>query len=158
MSDRPLDPHLLWPSSPEDDHRTRDALDRLLVGFQIIGFDWRYLYVNPAAARHGRQTPPDLLGRTMEEAYPGIRQTALFRELERCMRERCIAALENEFEYPDGTRQWFEIRIQPVPEGLCVYSVDIHERKQAAMALARRIEAMESRSALTRLRIALLGR
>lgn len=158
MSDRPLDPHLLWPSSPEDDHRARDALDRLLVGFQIIGFDWRYLYVNPAAAQHGRRTPVELLGRTMEEVYPGIRGTALFRQLQRCMEDRSIATLENEFEYPDGTRQWFEIRIQPVPEGLCVYSVDIDDRKEAAQALARRLETLESRSALTRLRIALLGR
>jgi PAS domain S-box-containing protein len=158
MSDRPLDPYLLWPSSPEDNHRTRDALDRLPVGFQIIGFDWRYLYVNPAAARHGRRTPRELVGHTMEEVYPGIRNTALFRELDRCMRERRVATLENEFVYPDGKKQWVEIRIQPTPEGLCIYSVDIHERKEAALALARRIEALESRSALTRLRIALLGR
>ena len=32
----------------------RVALDCLEEGFQIIGRDWRYVYVNPAAARHGR--------------------------------------------------------------------------------------------------------
>jgi PAS domain-containing protein len=36
------------------DDPIRIALDCLEEGFQIIGRDWRYVYVNPAAARHGR--------------------------------------------------------------------------------------------------------
>ena len=159
MPDRPLDPAGLWPSSPEEDHRSRDALDRMLAGFQIIGFDWKYLYVNPAAARHGRQqSPRDLLGRTMMEAYPGIEQTPLFRELGRCMRERGIESFENEFTFADGTRRWFELRIQPVPEGVCVYSVDIHARKVKELALAHRVAELESRTVFDAIRHAFLGR
>lgn len=129
QADRPLDAADLWPSTPASDHLTRDALDRLLLGFQIISFDWRYLYINPAAARHGRRTPRELAGKSMEETYPGIGETPMFQQLERCMRERCVATFENEFAYPDGSSRWFEIRVQPVPEGICVYSEDIHERK-----------------------------
>lgn len=158
MADREITLSDLWPSSPAEDRRSRDALDRLLLGFQIIGTDWRYLYVNPAAARHGRQpSPRHLVGRTMEEAYPGIAETPLFAELRRCMTERTPITLENEFTFPDGSRRWFEIRVEPVPEGICVYSIDVDDRKQAALALARRIEALESRSVLTQLRIRLLG-
>jgi hypothetical protein len=50
----------------------RSAVDCLRVGFQVIGFDWRYVYVNPAAAAHGRRTVAQLSGRTMMECYPGI--------------------------------------------------------------------------------------
>lgn len=46
-------------------HRYRDTLDSLLEGFQIIAHDWTYLYVNPAAARHGRHSPDELHGRKM---------------------------------------------------------------------------------------------
>jgi PAS domain S-box-containing protein len=159
MPDHPLNPADLWPSTPEDDHRSRDALDRLLLGFQIIGFDWRYLYVNPAAARHGRkQNPRELVGRTMMEAYPGLENTRLFRELERCMRERCVAAFENEFTFADGTTQWFELRVQPVPEGICVYSIDIRDRKEAALALARRMTRHQSGSMMGRFLQSLFGR
>ena len=49
-----------------------------LEGFQIISRDWRYLYVNPAAARHGRRAPEELFGRRMSEVYPGIDETPLF--------------------------------------------------------------------------------
>lgn len=61
-------------------HRT---LDNLLEGCQIIGFDWRYLYVNDAAARHGRLTKDELLGFTMMERYPGIEKTEMFAVLRR---------------------------------------------------------------------------
>ena len=125
MPERDIDPAELWPSTPEDEHRTRDALDRLLVGFQIIGFDWTYLYVNPAAARHGRRTPRELVGRKMWEVYPRIQATELFRRLEECMRTRCVMTFEYEFHFPDGDRHRFEIRVQPVPEGICIYSEDL---------------------------------
>jgi hypothetical protein len=82
--------------------------------------------VNPAAARHGRrQAPRDLVGLTLHQAYPGIEGTPLFRRLTRCMVDRSDAVFENEFTFPDGTRRWFEIRVQAIPEGLRIYSRDI---------------------------------
>jgi signal transduction histidine kinase len=115
--------------------RYRDTLDCLLEGFQIIAYDWTYLYVNPAAAAHGRRTPADLVGRRMWEAYPGIEETPLFATMNRCMLERTPTSFENPFTFPDHTTRWFEIRIEPVPEGLCVHSVDIQARKEAETAL-----------------------
>jgi PAS domain-containing protein len=103
--------------------------DIALGGFQMIGLDWRYLYVNPVAARHGRTTPQALVGRKVQEAYPGIEATPVFQELRRCMEERCVSTIETEFRFADGTRQWFEVRIQPTSEGICVYSIDIGARR-----------------------------
>src|SRR3990172_5289817 len=94
----------------------------MLEGCQIIGFDWRYIYVNDAAARQGRTKPEELLRRTMMEAYPGIEDTELFRVLRRCMEDRLPDNMENEFSFPDGTSGWFELRTQPVPEGIFILS------------------------------------
>ena len=114
----------------------RLSLDCLREGFQIIGFDWSYVYVNPAAARHGRRDAADLVGKPISEAYPGIERTELFEFLRKCMSERTSHVLENEFTFPDGTRRWFELRIQPVPAGVCVYSSDIDERKRRELGAA----------------------
>ena len=116
-----------------DNAPLRRALDSLREGFQIIGPDWKYIYVNPAAARHGRRPPHELVGRTMEEAYPGITTTPLFERLHRCMHDRTNEVFENRFTFPDGTSRWFEIRVQPVPEGICIYSADIEARKEAEL-------------------------
>ena len=113
-----------------DAHRLRDTFDALREGVQILSPAWRYLYVNEAVAGHGRKRRDELLGRTMMECYPGIEHTEVFATLDRCMRERVAATIENEFEYGDGTNAFFELRIQPSREGLIVLSLDITERKQ----------------------------
>ena len=110
------------------------AAERLKVGFQVIGFDWRYIYLNAAAAAHGRHSPADLESRTMMEMYPGIEQTAMFDTLRRSMSERRPMVMENLFEFPDGRKRWFEVRVEPSPEGINVFSFDIHERKVARLA------------------------
>ena len=113
----------------------RETLDHLLEGFQIVGRDWTYLYVNPAAARHGRRRPEELHGRAMWEVYPGIDETPIFDVLRRCMAGGQAASLENLFSFPDGGTRWFEVRVEPIPEGVCIHSVDIQDRKDAEAAL-----------------------
>ena len=108
----------------------RRALDCLQEGFQIIGYDWHYIYVNPAAARHGRRPAEELVGHSIFEEYPGIDQTAMFGRLRRVMEERIPQVFESEFTFPDGSTRWFELRVQPAPEGICIYSSDIDQRKR----------------------------
>lgn len=115
----------------ESEDRYHRTLDNMLEGCQIIGFDWRYLYVNNAAAKHGRATREELLGSIIMEKYPGIENTAMFAVLRRCMEDRTARIIENEFTYPDGIKGWFELSIQPVPEGIFMLSLDISERKRA---------------------------
>jgi PAS domain S-box-containing protein len=112
----------------------RASLDCLREGFQIIGFDWTYVYVNPAAARHGRRPAEELIGRPIAEMYPGIERNAVFEAMRKCMSERTPAMIDNEFTFPDGSKRWFELRIQPVPNGICIYSSDIDERKRRELA------------------------
>jgi len=121
------------------------TLDNMLEGCQIISFDWRYLYVNDVVAQHGRQTKAALLGHTMLEVYPGIENTELFAALRRCMDERLPRHMENEFVYADGSKEWFELSIEPAPEGLFVLSVDVTQRKRAEDEIRRLNADLEQR-------------
>ena len=121
------------------------VLDHLLEGCQIIGFDYRYLYVNEAVAKQGRKSKEELLGHTMMELYPGIETTHMFSLLEQCMNNRKPAELENEFTFPDGSIGWFALKIEPVPQGAFILSIDITERKRAEIEIQnqlRRIQAL----------------
>ncbi|MEW6027301.1 MAG: GAF domain-containing protein [Planctomycetota bacterium] len=124
--------------------RYRNTLDNMLEGCQIIGFDWRYLYLNDAAVRHGKKTRDELLGRTMMECYPGIEKTGMFAALERCMKERIPHRMGNEFNYPDGSKSYFELSIHPVPEGVFILSMDISDLKKAETQLlqAQKLESV----------------
>ena len=110
------------------DHYRR-LLDNLLEGFQIIDRQWRYVYLNKAAITHSRQTPEDLIGKTMMECYPDIENTDLFLMLQTCIEEQSARTIENNFKYPDGSSGWFELHVEPFPEGLVILSFDITERK-----------------------------
>jgi PAS domain S-box-containing protein len=122
------------PNSSYNEERYHSLFDNMLEGCQLIGFDWRYLYVNNTAARHGQCSKDELLGYTMMERYPGIEKTQMFAMLQRCMQERTVETMENKFVYLDGTTAWFELHMQPVPEGIFILSLDITARKQIEKA------------------------
>ena len=100
-------------------------LDSLLEGFQVIDYHWKYLYVNTTVANQGQSTVDRLLGKTMMECYPGIEDTYMFSQLQKCMDERVTLQFENEFVYNDGSKNWFELRIEPIPEGVFILSTNI---------------------------------
>ena len=120
-----------------------NTLDSLLEGFQLIDFNWRYIYINKTVAEQGKSSKKELLGHTMMEKFPGIENTEMFRALQRCMNERISHRIENEFTYPDGTKGWFELRIEPVSEGLFILSVDISEQKKVEEELRKLNESLE---------------
>ncbi len=118
------------------EERFRHTLDNMMEGCQLIGFDYRYLYVNDSVARHGRKPRRELVGRTMQESYPGIEDTQLFKVINSCMNDRIERRMENKFVYPDGSSGWFELSIQPAPEGVFILSMDIDARKRAEEEIA----------------------
>lgn len=127
----------------DDTQDYQTTLDNLMEGFQLISFDWRYLYVNEAVVKQSKYSKEDLLGSTMMERYPGIENTPMFKTLELCMRERVARNFENTFTFPDQSQGCFELRIQPVPEGIFILSVDITERKLAEKEKTAYINGLE---------------
>lgn len=123
--------------------RHRTTLDSILEACQLIGFDWRYLYLNHAAATQNRRPNDELLGRTVPEAWPGVEQTPLFALLTRAMADRVPQHGEVEFAFADGHTGWFDVRVQPAPEGIFLLSIDISERKRAEVALRELNQGLE---------------
>ena len=123
---------------------TEGILDNMLEGAQIVDAGWRYVYVNDAAAKQGRRAKGALLGRTMMEVYPGIEGTPMFDRLKQCMETHAPQNMENEFQFPDGDKAWFDLRIEPVPQGVFILSVDITEKKKIALQQAELVAIVDS--------------
>ena len=123
--------------------RYRSTLDNMMEGCQIIGPDWRYLYLNPVAITQSHKSKEELLGHTMMEAYPGIDTTDMFSHLRRCMEQRIPYRFENLFQYPDGARGWFRLNFEPVPEGVFILSEDITREKHLSEELQKHREGLE---------------
>ena len=114
----------------EVENRLQISLDSMIEGCQIIDYDWRYVYVNEAVAKQGRKTKEELLGYPMMQVYPGIDRTEMFSHLRNCMTNRVPHQMDNEFTFPDGSKGWFELHIEPVPEGVLILSMDITKNKE----------------------------
>jgi PAS domain S-box-containing protein len=127
----------------KSEQRYRSTLDSILESCQLIDFDWRYLYLNPAAAIQNRRPNDELLGRTMHEAWPGIEATGVYGLLQRCMVGRAAERREIAFAFADGSTGWFDVHVQPVAEGVFVLSNEVSERRRAERALRELNESLE---------------
>jgi PAS domain S-box-containing protein len=126
----------------ERERRYRQTLDQMMEGVQIYDFNWYCVYTNDAAVRQGPYTREQILNRTLLENYPGIEHTELYGIFEECKTKRIARHIEYEFEFPDRSKKWFELSIQPNPEGLFILSMDISDRKLAEHQLQQAAEQL----------------
>ncbi len=129
----------------ESERKYKYTLDKMIEGVQIIDSEFRYVYVNEVVAAQGKSTPEELIGHTMMEKYPGIENSDVFTSIKKCMQERTPQLLENEFVFPDKTKGWFELSIQPVKEGIFILSNDITDRKKTQKEIESLNEKLEEK-------------
>ncbi|MCU1365022.1 MAG: multi-sensor signal transduction histidine kinase, partial [Ilumatobacteraceae bacterium] len=127
------------------EQRYRDTLNAVLEGCQLMAFDWTYLYLNAAAEIQNQRPNDELLGRRMQDVWPGIEDTDVFALIRDCMESGRPGHQEVEFFFPNGSVKWFDIRAQPAPEGTFVVSIDITERRRAEAELHQLHEDLERR-------------
>lgn len=119
------------------------ALDSIREGLLVVDRDFRYRYVNRAAATHARLNIEDLMGHTVMECYPDVEQTGVFRVLERCLATGEETAMRSTFEYPDGHVGVFELRFEPCSAGVMILSIDVTESHHLEMQ-SRHSQKMEA--------------
>jgi PAS domain S-box-containing protein len=131
----------------KSEEKFRQTLDNMIVGCQILDYEWKYTYINDSADIHNRVSKDRLLGNRYMDMWPGIETTMVFGIIKDCMEKRCLHHFENEFIYPDGSKGWFDLSIQPVPEGVIILSYDITERKLAEENIFRLNRELEQKVA-----------
>lgn len=125
--------------------RYQETLNHMMEGFQILDYDWRYLYVNDTVVRQSKTTREILLSKSLPEIFPALVDTPLYRAMNKCMKQRTPQQCENKMEYPDGSTAWFRLSIQPVPEGICVLSMEVTQLKKAEEDLRRLNDVLDQK-------------
>jgi two-component system, cell cycle sensor histidine kinase and response regulator CckA len=115
----------------ESEQRLRRTLDNMQEGYTIMSRDLRYLYMNRAGAEQTHLTREQLLGHSPLELYPGFEGSRIHLALARAVETGERQRVEEEFQHADGELGYFDLNIQPVPEGLVVLSIDQTERRRA---------------------------
>jgi PAS domain S-box-containing protein len=128
----------------KSEERYRSTMDNMMEGCQMLDFDWKYIYINDAADIHNHRPKEELIGHRYKDMWPGIEDTEVFRRIQQCLYDRSHHHMENEFLFPDGNVGWFDLRIQAVPEGVFILSVDITDYKRAEAKIKTNYDAFIS--------------
>jgi PAS domain S-box-containing protein len=131
----------------KSEYRLRSTLDNMLEGVQILNKDLVYIYLNRAAEKQNRTHKEDFLGKKYGDVWPNIELTKVFLLISDCRDNGTSHHFENELVFPDGKSGWFELSIQPVPEGVFILSMDITKRKNAEKDLIKLNNELELRVA-----------
>jgi PAS domain S-box-containing protein len=122
--------------------RMAAILDGISDGFTFFDRQWRYVHVNPAAARLMRMTRADLLGKTLWELWPHADGSALGEACRRAVAEKIPVQVEAFF--PEPLNAWWEVRCYPSHEGLSLFFSDTTQRKRAAEELSQTVGALKT--------------
>jgi PAS domain S-box-containing protein len=109
----------------------RAELDRWLranpEGCCGLDRDWRITHWNPAAERMLEKGRAELLGRSLWEAFPELRDTSFHRAFEEALADGHLRVLEDRA--PRG-KAWYGVTAVPSAHGLNVFFSDVTGRRQ----------------------------
>jgi PAS domain S-box-containing protein len=125
--------------------RTTTILESISDGFNTFDREWRYTYVNAAAAKMLGKAPEDLLGKNVWELWPHAADSPFGVAYRRAVAEN--VPLQVEAFYPEPLNAWFEVRCYPSPEGLSLFFTDTTQRKRAEEEIRLLNEDLERRVA-----------
>jgi PAS domain S-box-containing protein len=104
-------------------------LESITDAFVAFDQDWRYTYVNQAAAQILHKTPEELLGKHVwNEVFPELVGKIPYQALHRAVTEQVPVSWE---EFGESVQRWIEANAYPSTAGVAVYFRDVTDRKQA---------------------------
>jgi PAS domain S-box-containing protein len=109
-------------------------LESITDAFYALDRQWRHTYVNQRALDYYGMTRTDLLGRSLWDVFPVMRNSAFESQFRRALREQRAVSFDI---LSPLMERWLEVHAYPTPEGLAVNFRDISRRKKAEADLER---------------------
>lgn len=126
----------LFGARREAKSRTQDlaqVLGGISDAFFTMDEDLVVTYFNPAAERMLQRPAGEVVGKYLFDTFPEARGTVSDEKYHEAVRERQFLAFETWFE---PYRNWYDVRVYPMPGGIAVYFQITTERKLLEKRLA----------------------
>src|SRR5919202_2423246 len=112
----------------ETERKVATILESITDAFVAFDRNWRYTYVNRAAAKILHKTPEELLGKHVwHEIFPELVGGLAYRELHRAVTEQVPVSWE---EFGEPVQCWLEANAYPSAEGVAVFFFGILKGKK----------------------------
>jgi len=110
--------------------RFYEALDNMVEGCQIIGFEWRYVFLNKTIIKMFRKPKEDMIGKSCRDIFPLPEDDPAYIAMHECMEKRVPRHLARNIVNPVGQKEWINISILPIPEGIFVLTLNFTKQKK----------------------------
>ncbi|MEQ8352928.1 MAG: ATP-binding protein [Leptospiraceae bacterium] len=110
-------------------------LDDLSTGVQIIDPEMRYVFLNQELLSQVKMSAEQMVSLRMEEVYPGIQDSEIYRVIQSVIESGEARSLINEFVFPDGRMNYYRLEVQKIPQGAIVFSWDVTSEKETEALL-----------------------
>ncbi|MBD1868073.1 PAS domain S-box protein [Cyanobacteria bacterium FACHB-471] len=128
-------------AAQETEGKVATILESITDAFVAFDRDWRYTYVNRAAAKLLHKTPEELLGKHVwNEVFPELVGGIAYRELHRAVAQQVPVSWE---EFGEPIQCWLEANAYPSTAGVAVYFRDVTASKQAEAERERLLHELE---------------
>jgi len=114
------------------------TLENMLEGCHIIDFELNYKFVNHAAARQFRISQLDVLGEKFSAICPENLNVIVYKRIESALYQRIPSHFETSIVLTNGYVGWFDMSLQPVPEGVFIRTLDLKDKKRAESELKQK--------------------
>jgi hypothetical protein len=128
-------------AAEEGRRRWEAILEGIGECFAALDREWRYTYLNGRALAMLDRSREELLGKTIWDAFPPLREGAVWRELHRVRDEQAPRHFEFFSERMD---RWLGIRAAPWEDGISIFFEDVTGRRRAQEERARLASIVES--------------
>ena len=118
----------------EHDLRANDVLESITEGFFALDREFRFEYVNREAELILGIARTELIGQSIWDAFPGLRDTdfgRVYRDVMDAGRPGSVTALY------EPHQRWYEVHVYPAPRGLTIYFRNVTEQRRAQQKLER---------------------
>jgi PAS domain S-box-containing protein len=126
----------------EIDRKTAGILDNISDGFSTFDHEWRYTFINAAAAKMLGRPAEEVLGRNCWELWPYAADSRFGDACRRAVAEN--APVRVEAFYAEPLNAWFDVRFYPSTDGLSIFFTDTTERRRADEHVRLMVEAAPS--------------
>jgi PAS domain S-box-containing protein len=117
-------------------------LESITDAFYALDRQWRHTYVNQRALDYYGMDRADLLGRSLWDVFPAMRDSVFESQFRLALREQRSVSFET---LAPLMERWLEVHAYPTPQGLAVNFRDISGRKKTEAELQRVLAELRAR-------------
>lgn len=119
-------------------------LESITDSIFALNSDWEYILVNKSAENINSLSRDEIIGKKMQDLFPGIEDTPFFKIYESVMNTRNEERIIESFTHPDGETRFYDLSVYPIHQGILCISRDVTEEKEIQQELEESEEKYRS--------------